>query len=45
VHVDYETQLRTVKASGHRYADLIRAHRHLPGRPDVLHRRHEADRR
>ncbi|CAM5239012.1 beta-glucosidase [Streptomyces spiroverticillatus] len=27
IHVDYETQQRTVKASGHRYADLIRAHR------------------
>ncbi|MGQ4387729.1 GH1 family beta-glucosidase [Streptomyces sp. SAS_270] len=27
VHVDYPTQRRTVKASGHRYADIIRAHR------------------
>ncbi|GAA1795314.1 hypothetical protein GCM10009682_16310 [Luedemannella flava] len=27
VHVDYATQRRTIKASGHRYADLIRAHR------------------
>nr|WP_104819117.1 GH1 family beta-glucosidase [Kitasatospora sp. MMS16-BH015] len=27
VHVDYPTQRRTVKASGHRYAELIRAHR------------------
>ncbi|WP_067474358.1 GH1 family beta-glucosidase [Actinomadura hibisca] len=27
VHVDYATQRRTVKASGHRYADLIREHR------------------
>ncbi|MEH0974316.1 GH1 family beta-glucosidase [Micromonospora sp. CPCC 205546] len=27
VHVDYPTQRRTVKASGLRYADLIRAHR------------------
>jgi beta-glucosidase len=26
VHVDYETQRRTVKGSGHRYADIIRAH-------------------
>ena len=26
VHVDYPTQTRTVKASGHRYAELIRAH-------------------
>ncbi|WP_422740530.1 GH1 family beta-glucosidase [Micromonospora sp. WMMD729] len=29
VHVDYATQRRTVKASGLRYAELIRAHRHL----------------
>ncbi|MFJ2740664.1 GH1 family beta-glucosidase [Streptomyces sp. NPDC087440] len=27
VHVDYASQRRTVKASGHRYAELIRAHR------------------
>ncbi|MGA4862654.1 GH1 family beta-glucosidase [Streptomyces lavendulocolor] len=27
VHVDYATQTRTIKASGHRYADIIRAHR------------------
>ncbi|MEU9862460.1 GH1 family beta-glucosidase [Streptomyces sp. NPDC047971] len=27
VHVDYATQARTVKASGHRYAEIIRAHR------------------
>ncbi len=27
VHVDYKTQQRTVKASGHRYADIVRAHR------------------
>ncbi len=27
VRVDYETQQRTIKASGHRYAELIRAHR------------------
>ncbi|WBB90997.1 GH1 family beta-glucosidase [Verrucosispora sp. WMMC514] len=26
VHVDYATQRRTVKASGHRYAELIRSH-------------------
>lgn len=29
VHVDYATQTRTIKASGHRYADIIRAHRRL----------------
>ncbi|MEU2951978.1 GH1 family beta-glucosidase [Streptomyces xanthochromogenes] len=27
VHVDYATQTRTVKSSGHRYADIVRAHR------------------
>ncbi|MFD7691604.1 family 1 glycosylhydrolase, partial [Streptomyces sp. NPDC059781] len=27
VHVDYATQARTVKTSGQRYADIIRAHR------------------
>jgi len=27
VHVDYPTQRRTIKASGHRYADIIRDHR------------------
>ncbi|GAA2494754.1 GH1 family beta-glucosidase [Streptomyces gobitricini] len=27
VHVDYATQERTIKASGRRYADIIRAHR------------------
>jgi beta-glucosidase len=27
VHVDYPTQRRTVKASGHRYGDIIRAYR------------------
>ena len=27
VHVDYETQRRTIKASGHRYAEIIRRHR------------------
>jgi beta-glucosidase len=26
VHVDYRTQTRTIKGSGHRYADVIRAH-------------------
>ncbi|MEU2660080.1 GH1 family beta-glucosidase [Streptomyces sp. NPDC007325] len=31
VHVDYTTQRRTMKTSGHRYADLIRAHRELRG--------------
>ncbi|MBA9003318.1 GH1 family beta-glucosidase [Thermomonospora cellulosilytica] len=30
VHVDYATQQRTVKASGHRYAEIIRAHRGAP---------------
>ncbi|MDL4818499.1 GH1 family beta-glucosidase [Actinomadura opuntiae] len=27
VHVDYATQKRTIKGSGHRYADIIRRHR------------------
>ncbi|MGC9665910.1 GH1 family beta-glucosidase [Planosporangium sp. 12N6] len=27
IHVDYDTQRRTVKASGHRYAEMIREHR------------------
>ncbi|GAA4994491.1 GH1 family beta-glucosidase [Kitasatospora paranensis] len=27
IHVDYDTQKRTLKASGERYAELIRAHR------------------
>ncbi|HWM35725.1 MAG TPA: GH1 family beta-glucosidase [Streptomyces sp.] len=27
VHVDYATQRRTLKGSGHRYADIVRAHR------------------
>ncbi|GAA2603266.1 GH1 family beta-glucosidase [Dactylosporangium fulvum] len=27
VHVDYETQERTIKASGHRYADLVTTHK------------------
>jgi len=27
IHVDYATQRRTVKASGHRYAEIINAHR------------------
>ncbi|WP_445527886.1 GH1 family beta-glucosidase [Streptomyces cyslabdanicus] len=26
VHVDYATQTRTIKASGHRYAEIVRAH-------------------
>ncbi|MGC4806406.1 GH1 family beta-glucosidase [Micromonospora sp. DT233] len=30
VHVDYATQRRTIKASGRRYAELIRAHRGMP---------------
>jgi beta-glucosidase len=29
VHVDYATQRRTIKASGYRYADIIRAHKDL----------------
>ncbi|MFB7940539.1 GH1 family beta-glucosidase [Streptomyces sp. NPDC056049] len=31
VHVDYATQKRTVKTTGRRYAELIRAHRELHG--------------
>jgi beta-glucosidase len=27
VHVDYETQVRTIKGTGRRYADIIRDHR------------------
>ncbi|MGW0627194.1 GH1 family beta-glucosidase [Streptomyces sp. NPDC002758] len=27
VHVDYDTQVRTIKGSGHRYADIVRTHR------------------
>ena len=27
VHVDYQTQKRTIKGSGRRYADIIAAHR------------------
>ncbi|MER6037102.1 GH1 family beta-glucosidase [Streptomyces sp. NPDC001835] len=27
VHVDYDTQIRTIKGSGHRYADIVRVHR------------------
>ncbi|HEV7897963.1 MAG TPA: GH1 family beta-glucosidase [Planosporangium sp.] len=27
VYVDYDTQVRTIKASGHRYAEMIREHR------------------
>ncbi|MFY0406382.1 GH1 family beta-glucosidase [Solicola sp. PLA-1-18] len=34
VHVDFETQERTVKESGRWYADLVRAHRALTGRSD-----------
>jgi beta-glucosidase len=26
IHVDYETQRRTIKGTGYRYADIIRAH-------------------
>jgi beta-glucosidase len=32
VHVDYATQRRTLKLSGRRYAELIRAHRQQAGR-------------
>ncbi|MFF9003412.1 GH1 family beta-glucosidase [Streptomyces achromogenes] len=32
VHVDYRTQVRTIKGSGRRYADLVRAHRGLTRR-------------
>ncbi|MFB8244133.1 GH1 family beta-glucosidase [Streptomyces sp. NPDC055952] len=28
VHVDYATQRRTIKGTGHRYADVVRSHRH-----------------
>ena len=31
VHVDYDTQRRTIKESGHRYAGLIAAHRRTAG--------------
>ncbi|NJC72249.1 beta-glucosidase [Planosporangium thailandense] len=34
VHVDYATQARTIKASGHRYAEIIRAHRAVAAVPD-----------
>jgi beta-glucosidase len=27
VHVDYRTQKRTIKGTGHRYADIVRSHR------------------
>jgi len=32
VHLDYATQRRTIKASGHRYAELIRSRRRPTGR-------------
>ncbi|WP_228926507.1 GH1 family beta-glucosidase [Streptomyces sp. DH7] len=32
VHVDYATQRRTVKSSGHRYAELVREHTERRGR-------------
>ncbi|MFD7340647.1 GH1 family beta-glucosidase [Streptomyces violascens] len=32
VHVDYRTQARTIKSSGHRYADIVRTHRERGGR-------------
>jgi beta-glucosidase len=31
IYVDYRTQERTIKGSGYRYADLIRAHRRRSG--------------
>ena len=34
VHVDYDTQVRTVKDSGRRYAKLISEHAALTGQPD-----------
>ncbi|WP_375155051.1 GH1 family beta-glucosidase [Micromonospora sp. 4G55] len=36
VHVDYATQRRTVKASGLRYAELIRAHQRLAGSSEAV---------
>ncbi|MEU4716519.1 family 1 glycosylhydrolase, partial [Micromonospora purpureochromogenes] len=36
VHVDYATQRRTVKASGQRYAELIRAHQRLAGSSEAV---------
>jgi beta-glucosidase len=33
VYVDYRTQARTIKGSGYRYADLIRAHRRRSAEP------------
>ncbi|GII23480.1 GH1 family beta-glucosidase [Planosporangium mesophilum] len=33
VYVDYATQARTIKASGHRYAEMIREHRAVNARP------------
>ncbi|MEH0829371.1 MULTISPECIES: GH1 family beta-glucosidase [unclassified Micromonospora] len=36
VHVDYATQQRTVKASGLRYAELIRAHQRLAGSSEAV---------
>ncbi|MBV2357996.1 beta-glucosidase [Streptomyces sp. J2-1] len=32
VRVDYDTQVRTIKGSGHRYADIVRAHGSLRSR-------------
>ncbi|CAL9367879.1 GH1 family beta-glucosidase [Streptomyces sp. enrichment culture] len=34
VHVDYSTLARTIKASGHRYAEIIRAHGKRTGQAD-----------
>ncbi|GAA5187861.1 GH1 family beta-glucosidase [Rugosimonospora acidiphila] len=36
VHVDYPTQRRTIKASGHRYADIIRSYRQPQGEPQPI---------
>ncbi|GAA3833507.1 hypothetical protein GCM10022206_84700 [Streptomyces chiangmaiensis] len=33
LHVDYRTQARTIKGSGHRYADIIRTHRTVHAGP------------
>jgi beta-glucosidase/6-phospho-beta-glucosidase/beta-galactosidase len=41
VHVDYGTQRRTLKASGHRYAELIRASRNRASHPATLRARRD----
>ncbi len=35
VHVDYATQVRTIKSSGYRYADIIASHQGIAGRPGL----------